>query len=60
MIESTAIAAQLYKPRLQQMKTRPNSAAVDTETKEENLLTITKPQVGRDLQRDTLISTVNP
>ena len=38
----------------------PNAAAKDTEKKGEKLLTLGRPQVGRDLQQDTLASTANP
>ena len=37
-----------------------NAAAVQAETKEKKLLTLGRPQVGRDLQQDTLTSTANP
>mgnify|MGYP001853302158 CR=1 FL=1 len=49
-MESTAIIAGWHNPRLQQMKTSPNAAAIDTETKEKNLLTFRMSLVGRDLQ----------
>ena len=52
--------AKWHNLRLQQMRTSPNAAAVDTETKEEKLLTFGRILVGRDLQQDTLISTANP
>jgi len=32
------------------MRTSPNTTGIDTEKKEENLLTFGRPQVGRDLQ----------
>ena len=38
----------------------PNAATVDTETKEKKLFTLKKPQIDRNLQWDTLISTANP
>lgn len=60
-IESTTIIAEQRDPRPQQMKTRPNTTAVDTETKEKkNLLTFRTPLVDRDFQQDTLTSTANP
>jgi len=37
-----------------------SAADMDAETKEKNLLTLGRPQVGRDLQQDTLASTANP
>jgi len=42
------------------MRTRPNAAAVEAETKEEIFLTFRRPQVGRDLQEILLASTANP
>jgi len=45
--ESIAIIARWQSPRQQQMRTSPNAAAVDAETKEENLLTFGRPQ-GRE------------
>ena len=59
-MESTAIIAGWHSPRLQQIRTSLNAAAVDAETKEENLLTFRRPQAGRDLQRDTVTSTATP
>jgi len=59
-MSSTAIITGWHKRRLQQMRTNPNAAIVDTERKEENLLTLGKPQVGRDLQQDILTSIANP
>ena len=50
MIESIATIAERHNPRLQQIKTSPNAAAMDTEPKEEKLLTFGRPQVGRDFQ----------
>ena len=59
-MESTAIIAGYQSPRQQQVRISPNAAAVYTETKEKKLLTLRRPQVGRDLQQDTLASTTNP
>jgi len=42
------------------MRTSPNAAAVDMETKEEKLLTFGRSQVGRYLQRNTLTSPCQP
>jgi len=42
------------------MRTSPNAAAMDTESKEEKLLTFTGPQLGRELQQDTHTFTTNP
>jgi len=39
---------------------RTNTGAINTETKEEKLLTFERPQVDRKLQQGTLVSTVNP
>ena len=52
-MESTVITAGWRSPRLQKARISPNAAAVDTETKEKKLLTLKRPQVGRDLQQDT-------
>jgi len=57
--ESTAIKVGWQSPRIQQKRTNPN-AVIDTEMKEEKLLTSGRPQVGRDLQQNTLASTANP
>ena len=38
-----------YNPRLQQMKTSPNAAAMNAETKEEKLLTFTRILGSRKL-----------
>ena len=38
----------------------PNTAAVDVETKEKNMLTLGRPQIGRDLQQNALASIANP
>lgn len=59
-MENTVIIAGWQSPRLQQMRTSLNAAAVDSETKEENLLTLRRPQVGWDLQQDTLSSAAKP
>jgi len=59
-MESTVIVAEQHNPRLQKMRTSPNAPAVDTETKEEKLLTFRRPQVGSDLQGDPFASTANP
>jgi len=48
MMESTAVIADGHNPRLQQMKTSPNAATIDTETKKEKLLTFGRPPVGTD------------
>lgn len=58
-MESTAIIG-WQSPRLQQFRTSPNAKAVDARAKEKNLLISGRPQVGKDLQRDTLDSCVNP
>lgn len=50
-MESTAIKVGWQSPRIQQKRTNPN-AVIDTETKEEKLLTSGRPQVGRDLQHE--------
>lgn len=49
MKESTAIIAVQHNPQLQQIRTSPNTAALDTETKEK-VLTFEGPPVGKDLQ----------
>ena len=59
-MESPAIVAEWHDPKLQQMRTSPNAAAIDTETKEEKLLTSGRPHISRDLQQDTLTFTANP
>ena len=59
-MERTAIVAECHNSRLQQKKTSPSAAAMDTKTKEENLPTFRRPQVGMDLQQDTFASTANP
>lgn len=41
------------------MKISPNTTAVDTKAKEENVLTLGRTQVDRDFQQDTLTSTAN-
>jgi len=48
-MKNTAVIADGHNCRLQQMRTSPNAAAVDTETKEEKLLTFGRPPVGREL-----------
>lgn len=53
MKESTAIIALQHNPQLPQIRTSPNTAALDTETKEEQVLTFEGPPVGKDLQQDT-------
>lgn len=58
-MEITAVISGQQSPRLQQIRTSPNTAATGKERKEENLLTFGKPQVGRDLQHNTLASTAN-
>jgi len=45
---------------LQQMRTSPNAAAMDTEMEEKKLLTLGRSQVCGDLQRDLLTSTISP
>lgn len=60
MMESTAIIAGWQNLCMQQMRTSPSAALMDTETKEEDLLTLRRPQVVKDLQQDTLVSTANP
>jgi len=45
-MESTA---EQHNPRLQQMRTSPNTEAMDAETKEEKLLTLGMPLVDKDL-----------
>jgi len=42
------------------MRTSPNTAALDAETKEEKLLTFEKPWVSRDIQQDTCASSAKP
>jgi len=59
-MEGTAIIEKQHNPRLQQMRTSTNAAAANTETKEEKPLTLRRPQVGRDLQQNTLTSTASP
>jgi len=58
--ENTGITARWQSPRLQPMRTSPNAAAVDTEMKEELLLTFGRPHIGRNSQQDTLASIANP
>jgi len=48
-MESTAVIAKWYNPRLQQMGTSPNTTTMDTETKEGKLLTFRRPQISKDL-----------
>ena len=43
---------------LQQERISPNGTAINTETKDQ--LTLERPQVGKNLQRGTFASTVNP
>ena len=50
MMESTVIIAEQQSLWLQQTRTSPNAAAMDTETKGKKLHTFEKPQVDRDLQ----------
>jgi len=57
-MEAIVIIAESHKLRLLQMRTSPNAAA--TETMEEKLFTFAMPQVGRDLQQDTVPCTANP
>ena len=59
-MERIAITAERHNPRLQQRRTNPYTTAMDTEIKEEKVLTFGRPQVGRDLQQDTPTSTANP
>jgi len=49
-VKSTAIIAEWHNLGLRQMRTSPNAAAVDTETKEKRLLTFGRPPVCRELQ----------
>ena len=50
-MERTTITAEWHNPRLQQMRINSNAKAMDTETKEKKkLLTLERPQIGRDLQ----------
>jgi len=60
MVESIAIIVGWQSLWLQQMRTSPNAAAIDTEMKEKNLLTFGRPQIGKDLQENILTSTANP
>jgi len=57
-MESTAIIGGWQSPRLQQVRT--STTAENSETKEENLLTLRRPQVHRDAQQEMLTSTANP
>lgn len=59
-MESITVVAGWHNPRLKQMKTSSNAAAMDIETKEEKLLTLGRSQIGRDLQRNILASTAKP
>ena len=59
-MESTAITAGWHNPRLQQMRTSTNAAALDAEMKEENLLTFGRLPAGRDLQQKPLASIAKP
>lgn len=43
---------------LQQVSISPNAAAVDTETKEKWLVTLGRPQVGRDLLQEMFSPTL--
>jgi len=56
-MESIAIIVGWQSLWLQQMRTNPNTAAVDAEMKED-LLTFRRPQAHGDLQ-DSLVSTAN-
>ena len=58
-MESIAMIAEWYNPRLQQIRTNPNTTAVDAEIKKEKLLTFGRPQIHRNLQRDALTSTAS-
>lgn len=60
MIESAAIIAGLQSLQLQQKRTSPNTAAVDTKIKEENFPTFRRPQLHTNLQQDIFTSTANP
>jgi len=42
------------------VRKNPNAAAGDIETKGKKPLTLGRPQVGRNLQQNTLTSPVNP
>lgn len=57
-MERTAIIGGWQSPRLQQVRT--STTAENSETKEENLLTLRRPQVHRDAQQEMLTSTANP
>jgi len=49
-MKSTAVTAEWYNLRLQQIRTSPNTAAMNAETKKVKLLTFKRPPVGRNLQ----------
>jgi len=59
--ESPTIIAGWQSPRLQQIRISPKVAAIDAETKEKKkkLLTFRRPQVSRDIHKDTLSSTAS-
>jgi len=58
-MESIAMIAERYNPRLQQIRTNPNTTAIDAEINKEKLLTFGKPQIHKNPQRDALTSTAN-
>lgn len=60
MRERAAIPAEQQGLQLQQVRICLNTAALDTETKEQKLFTFRRPKVGIDLQRETLTSSANP
>lgn len=60
IILCTAIIVGWQSLWLEQMRTSPHATDIDTETKEQSSLNFGRPQVGRDLQQDTLASTANP
>ena len=51
--------AERYNPRLQQIRTNPNTTAIDAEINKEKLLTFGKPQIHKNPQRDALTSTAS-
>lgn len=59
VMESIAIIAEQHNTRIQQVRTSPNAALVDTEMKEEKLLSFGRPPVGKDLKKYTLSSAAN-
>lgn len=51
--KSTEKTAGWHNPRLQRMRTSPNATPMDSKTKEEELLTLRKAQLGCNHQQKT-------